>query len=153
MTRKKTVGWRIDNKDVGSRYAMQNDNYLEFQDWEIAVLLAWHRMDPVSGKELKRMNAVSDFQHNRNPFIEYPCLAEYIYGVIARGRWFPLRNSRTPMMPTTCPCLQRNETVAAATLPPAYRYHPLRQKPPSASSTANSILCTKGQCTMYKDNR
>lgn len=26
------------------------------------------------------MDAVSDFQHNRNPFIEYPCLAEYIWG-------------------------------------------------------------------------
>lgn len=73
-------GWRLDNKDVGSRFAMQNDNYLEFQPWEIAVLLKWHRQDPVSKKELKRMDAVSNFQHNRNPFIEYPCLAEYIWG-------------------------------------------------------------------------
>ncbi len=73
-------GWYIENKDVGSRYAMQNDNYLEFQPWEVEVLLTWHRQDPVSEKELKRMDAVSNFQHNRNPFIEYPCLAEYIWG-------------------------------------------------------------------------
>ena len=26
------------------------------------------------------MDAVSDFQHNRNPFIDYPCLVEYIWG-------------------------------------------------------------------------
>lgn len=78
--KKNYVGWRIDNNDVGSKFAMQNDNYLEFQDWLIDLLLAWHRQDPVSEKELKRMDAVSDYQHNRNPFIEYPCLAEYIWG-------------------------------------------------------------------------
>ncbi len=73
-------GWRLDNKDVGSRYAMQNDTYLEFQDWEIEVLIQWHRQDPVSSKEIDRADAVNNFQHNRNPFIDYPCLAEYIWG-------------------------------------------------------------------------
>ena len=73
-------GWRTDNKDVGSRYAMQNDNYLEFQPWEQQVLIEWHRKDPVSEKEIKRADVVSDFQHNRNPFIDYPYLAEYIWG-------------------------------------------------------------------------
>ena len=73
-------GWRLDNKGVGSRYAMQNDTYLEFQDWEIEVLIQWHRQDPVSSKEIDRADAVNHFQHNRNPFIDYPCLAEYIWG-------------------------------------------------------------------------
>jgi hypothetical protein len=59
---------------------MQNDNYLEFQPWAQKVLIEWHRMDPVSEKEVNRMDAVSDFQHNRNPFIDYPYLAEYIWG-------------------------------------------------------------------------
>ena len=72
--------WRLDNKDVGSKYAMRNDSYLEFRDWEIEILLTWHRQDPVSEKETKRMDAVSDFQHNRNPYIDYPELAEYIWG-------------------------------------------------------------------------
>jgi len=78
--KKNYVGWRIDNNDVGSKYAMQNDNYLEFQPWEQEVLIAWHRQDPVSEKEIKRADAVSNFQHNRNPFIDYPYLAEYIWG-------------------------------------------------------------------------
>jgi len=73
-------GWRLDNKDVGSKFAMQNDNYLEFQPWEQEVLITWHRQDPVSEKEIKRADAVSNFQHNRNPFIDYPYLAEYIWG-------------------------------------------------------------------------
>ncbi|MCQ2328080.1 MAG: endonuclease [Paludibacteraceae bacterium] len=110
----KYKGWRLDNKDVGSMFAMQNDTYLEFQDWEIEVLLAWHRLDPVSGKELQRMNAVSNFQHNRNPFIEYPCLAEYIWGNrkgqavnlaqlrrTTDGSWLSLTDS---MMLTGCQC-------------------------------------------------
>lgn len=79
-SKKPYPGWRLDNKDVGSRFAMQNSNYLEFQPWEQAVLIAWHRQDPVSVKEIKRMDAVSNFQHNRNPFIDYPYLAEYIWG-------------------------------------------------------------------------
>lgn len=78
--KKNYPGWRTDNKDVGSYYAMRNDSYLEFQDWEIDVLLTWHRQDPVSEKELHRADAVSDFQHNRNPYIDYPQLAEYIWG-------------------------------------------------------------------------
>ena len=73
-------GWRLDNKDVGSKFAMQNDNYLEFQPWEQEVLIAWHRQDPVFVKEIKRADAVSNFQHNRNPFIDYPYLAEFIWG-------------------------------------------------------------------------
>ncbi len=79
-SKKNYPGWRTDNKDVGSFYAMRNDSYLEFQDWEIEVLLAWHRQDPVSSKEINRADAVSDFQHNRNPYIDYPELAEYIWG-------------------------------------------------------------------------
>ncbi len=76
-------GWRLDNNDVGSKFAMQNDNYLEFQPWEQEVLITWHRQDPVSEKEIKRADAVSNFQHNRNPFIDYPFLAEYIWGEYA----------------------------------------------------------------------
>ena len=77
----KHQGWRLDNDQVGSKFAMQNDNYLEFQPWEQELLIAWHRQDPVSIKEIRRQDAVSDFQHNRNPYIDYPYLAEYIWGV------------------------------------------------------------------------
>ena len=45
-----------------------------------ALMLKWHREDPVSEKELKRNNAIYAHQHNRNPFIDYPELVEYIWG-------------------------------------------------------------------------
>lgn len=46
----------------------------------VNLLMKWHRQDPVSEKELKRNEAVFAHQHNRNPFIDYPCIAEYIWG-------------------------------------------------------------------------
>ena len=44
------------------------------------LLLKWHRQDPVSQKEIDRNNAVYKHQHNRNPFIDYPNMVEYIWG-------------------------------------------------------------------------
>ena len=44
------------------------------------LFLKWHRQDPVSQKEIDRNNAVYKHQKNRNPFIDYPYLAEYIWG-------------------------------------------------------------------------
>lgn len=45
-----------------------------------SLLLKWHRQDPVSQKEIDRNNAVYSFQGNRNPFIDYPNMVEYIWG-------------------------------------------------------------------------
>ena len=44
------------------------------------LFLKWHRQDPVSQKEIDRNQAVYGIQHNRNPFIDYPELAEYVWG-------------------------------------------------------------------------
>ncbi len=55
----------------------------------VELLLKWHRQDPVSDKELLRneviygntnYNKSSFAQGNRNPFIDYPELVEYIWG-------------------------------------------------------------------------
>lgn len=62
-----------------SKY-VTNDSYLTFTPYLVEVLLQWHRIDPVSEKEINRLNAISSIQHNRNPFIEYPELVEYIWG-------------------------------------------------------------------------
>ncbi len=59
---------------------VNNASYLGFTPYLTNILLAWHRADPVSEKEIKRLNAVSSIQHNRNAFIEYPELVEYIWG-------------------------------------------------------------------------
>ena len=62
------------------KQAMTNESWQEFQPWLRDVLLAWHRLDPVSEKEKARAIEVNKIQGNRNPFIDYPELAEYIWG-------------------------------------------------------------------------
>ncbi len=59
---------------------LDNGSYLEFSPWLIDLLLEWHRQDPVSVKERDRQHIVSSIQHNRNPYIDYPELVEYIWG-------------------------------------------------------------------------
>ena len=52
----------------------------DLKPWAKELLLQWAAMDPVSQKEIDRNNAVFQLQHNRNPFIDYPELAEKIFG-------------------------------------------------------------------------
>lgn len=59
---------------------ISNASYLMFSEPIQQVLLDWHRADPVSDKECCRMDYISDIQGNRNPFIDYPELVEYIWG-------------------------------------------------------------------------
>ena len=46
----------------------------------VVLMMKWHREDPVSQKEIDRNNGIQATQGNRNPFIDYPYLAEYIWG-------------------------------------------------------------------------
>lgn len=57
-----------------------NSSYPTLQQWAINMLLQWARTDVVSQKEIDRNNAVENSQGNRNPFIDFPELAEYIWG-------------------------------------------------------------------------
>ena len=55
--------------------------YPTLNQWSIDLLMKWHREDPVSEKERDRNEAVFGFQNNRNPFIDRPELAEYLWGL------------------------------------------------------------------------
>ena len=59
---------------------LTDSTYLVFKPWLVEVLLDWHRSDPVSEKERRRAEAVFSIQGNRNPYIDYPELVEYIWG-------------------------------------------------------------------------
>lgn len=48
--------------------------------WEMDVLLKWSKQDPVDAREIARNNAVQKLQGNRNPFVDYPGLEDYIWG-------------------------------------------------------------------------
>ena len=55
-------------------------DYPTLKPWAISLLLKWNEEDPVSQKEIDRNEVVYSIQANRNPFIDYPELAEYIWG-------------------------------------------------------------------------
>lgn len=59
---------------------LSGDAYPAYTDWAIAMLLRWAKQDPVSEKEIARNNAVYRIQHNRNPYIDYPGLEQYVWG-------------------------------------------------------------------------
>ncbi|MBQ9077263.1 MAG: endonuclease [Muribaculaceae bacterium] len=61
-------------------YMFQQGDYPTLNAWTQELLLKWHRQDPVSQKEIDRNEQVYLFQNNRNPFIDFPQLAEYIWG-------------------------------------------------------------------------
>lgn len=56
----------------------------------LTTLLEWHRNDPVSDWERNRNEIIyTRFQKNRNPFIDYPELAEYLWGNQTGNIWNP----------------------------------------------------------------
>ncbi|MFD0861857.1 endonuclease [Sungkyunkwania multivorans] len=54
---------------------------------DLATLLTWHRNDPPDDYEMNRNNVVYTWQFNRNPFIDQPDLAEYIWGNQVGNTW------------------------------------------------------------------
>ena len=63
------------------------NKYKAFSTWSINMLMEWTRLDPVSEKEIKRNDAVFTIQGNRNPFIDHPELAEFIWGNMQGQVW------------------------------------------------------------------
>lgn len=54
---------------------------------DLATLLNWHRNDPPDDFEMNRNNVVYTWQYNRNPFIDYPDLVEYLWGTMVGQLW------------------------------------------------------------------
>lgn len=46
---------------------------------KLSVLLRWNELDPVDDFEIQRNNRIYEFQGNRNPFIDYPLLANTLF--------------------------------------------------------------------------
>lgn len=71
---------RYMNTNVTSGGGVFGATFGDLKGWCIDLYLKWSRQDPVSQKEIDRNNAVYSHQKNRNPFIDHPELAEYIWG-------------------------------------------------------------------------
>lgn len=68
------------NSASGNNTMFVKEAWPTLKTWAVEMLLDWARRDPVSPKEISRNDAVETQQKNRNPFIDFPELAEYIWG-------------------------------------------------------------------------
>ena len=55
---------------------------------DLATLLTWNTADTADDFEMNRNNMVQLWQKNRNPFIDYPNLADYIWGSNFGTPWY-----------------------------------------------------------------
>ncbi len=77
------VKWQQSDLTTGNNFfsgKYDAANYYGLKKKAVVLLMKWHREDPVSQKEIDRNNGIQETQGNRNPFIDYPYLAEYIWG-------------------------------------------------------------------------
>lgn len=78
------TNYGVNNSNAETKNAVMatfdGNTYPGLSEWQLKMLMKWAKNDPVSEKEINRNNAVYDIQKNRNPFIDYPGLEEYIWG-------------------------------------------------------------------------
>lgn len=77
---------------------LTSEFYPGLSAYAIPLLMAWHRSYPPSAFELERNVDGERLQGNRNPFVDYPELAEYLWGdrkgesFVVAGEPQPLRS-------------------------------------------------------------
>ena len=68
-----------------------------YQIGDLATLLTWNTSDPRDDFEMNRNNYIYTWQMNRNPFIDYPSLADYIFGANFGQPWSRTLSTQTPI--------------------------------------------------------
>ncbi len=133
--------------------------YPSFTTWALNMLLEWSRNDPVSDIEVARNEAVCNKQHNRNPFIDYPGLEEFIWGTktsesfdytsggsggtvttVATPTFSPAGGTYTAAQTITITCSTNGATI----------YYTTNGSTPSASSTMYNGAITISETTTLK---
>lgn len=59
---------------------LQQGAYPTLQKWAYTLYIKWAKADKPDALEIKRNNDVSKIQGNRNPYVDFPNLMEYIWG-------------------------------------------------------------------------
>lgn len=59
---------------------LDKKSYPGLSTWALKLLLRWAKNDPVSEVEKKRNNGVEEEQGNRNPFVDFEGLEQFIWG-------------------------------------------------------------------------
>lgn len=64
---------------------------------DLASLLTWNTTDTRDDFEMNRNNYIYTWQMNRNPFVDYPNLADYIFGANFGQPWFSTLSTQNPI--------------------------------------------------------
>lgn len=107
-----------------------------------ALFLKWHREDPVSQKEIDRNNAVYGIQGNRNPFIDYPYIVEYIWGT-KQGQSVDFSQIISSEDPAFIPSISDGSMVITSPTLIAYA-NALTYEPILVGSTATATVSVMG---------
>lgn len=75
------------------------DSPLTMREWVSSLMLEWAVQDPVDAIEKNRCDIIETIQGNRNPFVDFPELAEHIWGN-ATTKPFDLNHVRAAYDPT-----------------------------------------------------
>lgn len=59
---------------------LENDTWPTLQEWAYTLYISWAKTDAVDATEVKRNEAVYQIQGNRNPYVDFPNLMEYVWG-------------------------------------------------------------------------
>ena len=73
----KITSWR---SNATASYVFSENAYPGLSDWTLNMMMKWSKNDPVDDVEIARNKAVYEVQKNRNPFVDYPGLEEYVWG-------------------------------------------------------------------------
>lgn len=104
---------------VGSWGNNFKGSYPYLTDYSVDLFMSWHLQDPVSQKEIDRNDAVYALQKNRNPYIDHPEYANFIWGdgtLDNPSGGNSGSETPTPETPTTPEVPETNVTGTTATL-------------------------------------
>lgn len=135
------------NSGNGSR--MFSSNPTNLTTYALNFLLQWHRNDPVSEKEIDRNQAVYGEQNNRNPFIDYPDLVEYIWGdkvgqTVDMSAMVPTCEGQTGAVKYGVTWMVNGEVLRVDSVRENSKPASLPETPVSCSETSESFYCWCG---------
>ena len=135
------------NSGNGSR--MFSSNPTNLTTYALNFLLQWHRNDPVSEKEIDRNQAVYGEQNNRNPFIDYPDLVEYIWGdkvgqTVDLSAMVPTCEGQTGAVKYGVTWMVNGEVLRVDSVRENSKPAALPETPVSCSETSGSFYCWCG---------
>ena len=141
--------YRSNILNSGNGSQMFSSNPTNLTTYALNFLLQWHRNDPVSEKEIDRNQAVYGEQKNRNPFIDYPDLVEYIWGnkvgqTVDLSAMVPTCEGQTGAVKYGVTWMVNGEVLRVDSVRENSKPTALPETPVSCSETSESFYCWCG---------